>query len=501
MTTSGHARHRRRARRRRRSTSRSPPASCVTVRPAGDPRGRARRRRRRRPARPTTARPRQRPADAPADGTALSRATTMANRSLPAGRYFGAFVADRRRPVRRWSSSPATRPHAAARPRPAGRHHGHPDRPHARRQGARPGRPRAGPPDHRAAGQRPRRRRGRGRHRGQREHRHLGPRRQRRPGPRARRRPRSCGSARSRSGPEPAAARRRTPRRAAGATPDRPRRRRPAAAPTPPTATPRRGRASRRAATPPAPTAAATPPDGAVDRPRRPATPTRPPVHARSRRSRRRYATLHLRQRRTSPARRAAGPRTTSPPAARTARVKYLLGPAIIEGTEIADASAGTDARPPASGSSRWTSTTQGRDDLGRATPPRNVGNAASRIVLDGQVVSAPTINGRDQRRHDQITGNFTQAEATELANQLKYGALPLTLHARRPRSRSRPTLGAEQLQAGLIAGGIGLALVFVYALLYYRAARPGHDRQPGAVRRSSSTRAWCCSAGRSASP
>ena len=66
------------------------------------------------------------------------------------------------------------------------------------------------------------------------------------------------------------------------------------------------------------------------------------------------------------------------------------------------------------------------------------------------------------------ISGSFNQQTATELANQLKYGALPLTFSQATAESISTE-LGAQQLEAGLIAGAIGIALVFIYALLYYR--------------------------------
>jgi preprotein translocase subunit SecD len=88
-------------------------------------------------------------------------------------------------------------------------------------------------------------------------------------------------------------------------------------------------------------------------------------------------------------------------------------------------------------------------------------------FTLDGRVISAPTIQGAINGRTT-ITGDFTQEEATQLANQLKYGALPLTFTQATAQSISTE-LGAEQLKAGLIAGAIGIALVFVYALLYYR--------------------------------
>ncbi|MCZ2856961.1 protein translocase subunit SecD [Blastococcus sp. VKM Ac-2987] len=143
---------------------------------------------------------------------------------------------------------------------------------------------------------------------------------------------------------------------------------------------------------------------------------------------------------------------------------KYLLGPTIIEGTEIDDASAATD---PTDGS--WIVLLDFQSG-GRATwaayTAANVG-ANVAFTLDGRVVSAPTIQGAINGQTT-ITGDFDQESATELANQLRYGALPLTFTQATAQSISTE-LGEEQLEAGLIAGGIGIALVFVYALLYYR--------------------------------
>ena len=143
---------------------------------------------------------------------------------------------------------------------------------------------------------------------------------------------------------------------------------------------------------------------------------------------------------------------------------KYLLGPTIIEGTEIADASAGTDQTTGA-----WIVLldfkSKGRTTWANYTASHVQQNVA--FTLDGRVISAPTIQGAINGRTT-ITGDFTQEEATQLANQLKYGALPLTFTQATAQSISTE-LGAEQLKAGLIAGAIGIALVFVYALLYYR--------------------------------
>ena len=74
------------------------------------------------------------------------------------------------------------------------------------------------------------------------------------------------------------------------------------------------------------------------------------------------------------------------------------------------------------------------------------------------------TINGTTE-----ITRQLHRRAATNLANSLKYGALPLNFIQRTDTSVS-PTLGTDQLKAGLLAGGIGLALVVVYSLIYYRA-------------------------------
>jgi preprotein translocase subunit SecD len=89
-------------------------------------------------------------------------------------------------------------------------------------------------------------------------------------------------------------------------------------------------------------------------------------------------------------------------------------------------------------------------------------------IVLDGRVVSAPVIQEAITGGSAQITGNFTQQEATDLANVLKFGALPLSFEPGSAREVS-PTLGADSLRGGLIAGALGMVLVLLYMLVYYR--------------------------------
>jgi preprotein translocase subunit SecD len=145
--------------------------------------------------------------------------------------------------------------------------------------------------------------------------------------------------------------------------------------------------------------------------------------------------------------------------------LKYLLGPSVVEGTNVTNAVAGT-----ASATGEWVVNLD-FDSEGSgawaAFTAANVGKAVA-ITLDGQVISAPNINSAIAGGTTEIRGSFTQETATELANQLKYGALPLSFTQATAQSISTE-LGSEQLRAGLIAGAIGIALVFVYALVYYR--------------------------------
>ena len=90
-------------------------------------------------------------------------------------------------------------------------------------------------------------------------------------------------------------------------------------------------------------------------------------------------------------------------------------------------------------------------------------------FVLDGAVISAPSMNGVILDGKPQISGSFTQESSKTLADQLKYGALPLSFEVQSSNSISA-TLGSQQLQIGMIAGLIGLALVALYSLIVYRA-------------------------------
>jgi preprotein translocase subunit SecD len=149
---------------------------------------------------------------------------------------------------------------------------------------------------------------------------------------------------------------------------------------------------------------------------------------------------------------------------------KLLLGPVLIEGTELANASAGIPQNR-----LNWVVNlefnSQGAADFEEATgvlATRTSPMNSFAIVLDGQVISYPSVSNAIAGGRAEISGNFTQKTATELANVLKYGALPLAFEISSVDTVS-PTLGSDQLQAGIIAGIIGLVLVTVFAFVYYR--------------------------------
>jgi len=90
-------------------------------------------------------------------------------------------------------------------------------------------------------------------------------------------------------------------------------------------------------------------------------------------------------------------------------------------------------------------------------------------MVLDGLVISAPKVQTAIPNGQAEISGgNMTRTSAATLANQLSFGALPLTFSVQSEEQISA-TLGAEQLQRGLLAGLIGLVLVVIYSMLQYR--------------------------------
>ena len=144
----------------------------------------------------------------------------------------------------------------------------------------------------------------------------------------------------------------------------------------------------------------------------------------------------------------------------------YLLAPQIIDGRDISSASSGSDQQTGA-----WTVYLDFKPNAAQTWSEftaKNIGNTTA-FVLDSRVVSAATINSQISGGKTQITGSFNETEASDLANVLKYGSLPLSFKTSDAETVSA-TLGLQSLRAGLIAGLIGLIAVFIYALLYYRA-------------------------------
>jgi len=151
---------------------------------------------------------------------------------------------------------------------------------------------------------------------------------------------------------------------------------------------------------------------------------------------------------------------------------KYVLAPADLVGTDIQSATAGLPPQGGAGWQVELKMTTEGAKKFATSTQTLSAAKAPQNqfaIVLDGVVVSAPAVNEPILGGSAVITGSFTVDEAKALAQVLKYGALPIGLDVDEVQQIS-PTLGADQLRAGLIAGGFGLLLVILYLLLYYRA-------------------------------
>jgi preprotein translocase subunit SecD len=152
---------------------------------------------------------------------------------------------------------------------------------------------------------------------------------------------------------------------------------------------------------------------------------------------------------------------------------KYLLSPALIEGTEISSASA--IAPGSQQGQVQWAVGLQlktgGANEqlkLSRAMAGDQTKTFA--IVLDGQVISSPYFESVISDGSSQISGNFTEQEAKSLATSLKYGALPISFDQSKTTIQViGPSLAGDQLSAGITAGIAGLALVMLYCLFYYR--------------------------------
>ncbi len=143
----------------------------------------------------------------------------------------------------------------------------------------------------------------------------------------------------------------------------------------------------------------------------------------------------------------------------------YLLDKSIISGEQIEDATSGLDQQQ-----GQYVVDLQFKSDASTIWADFTAANVGTQtaFVLDSKVVSAPEIQEAIPGGRTQITGQFTETTARELANVLKYGSLPLSFESSEAETVSA-TLGLSSLRAGLIAGAIGLAAVLLYSLLYYR--------------------------------
>jgi len=150
-----------------------------------------------------------------------------------------------------------------------------------------------------------------------------------------------------------------------------------------------------------------------------------------------------------------------------TARVYYLVRKvAVITGNDLRNAKPSLDEMnlPAVS----FTLNNEGVAKFTRATE-QNIGRQLA-IILDGQVRSAPTIETRIAQAEARITGSFTNEEAQDLSLVLRSGALPASLTYLEERSVG-PSLGADSIRAGVTASIIGLLLVTLFMLVYYKMA------------------------------
>ncbi|MGZ4450724.1 MAG: protein translocase subunit SecD [Nocardioides sp.] len=148
---------------------------------------------------------------------------------------------------------------------------------------------------------------------------------------------------------------------------------------------------------------------------------------------------------------------------------KYLLSAALIEGTDLKSADAVIPDQQV-----NWVVTLAfngtGTEEFTKISNALYGTSDQFAIVLDGSVLSAPTMDGRITDGRAQISGNFTETSAKSLATSLKYGALPIAFDKGGTQVEVvGPSLAGNQLSAGITAGIAGLLLVMLYCLIYYR--------------------------------
>lgn len=154
---------------------------------------------------------------------------------------------------------------------------------------------------------------------------------------------------------------------------------------------------------------------------------------------------------------------------------KFILGPVELDGTQISKAVSSAMTTSAGSATGQYavdlTFNSEGKTAFGKITTrlfPLTAPRNQFAVTIDGYIVTAPAIQAVITTGTAQITGGFTSESSTALANQLKYGSLPIGFQVQSQENISA-TLGTQQLQNGLIAGAIGMLLVLIYSLFQYR--------------------------------
>jgi preprotein translocase subunit SecD len=151
----------------------------------------------------------------------------------------------------------------------------------------------------------------------------------------------------------------------------------------------------------------------------------------------------------------------------------YLLGPAGATGEVFTnEATAQIDAggwavsvnlRDGAAGEDQWNALAKQCFEGGEGCPSKQIA-----ISLDGEVISAPVVQAPSFNGSVQITGSFTEKEANDLARILQFGAVPVKFDTPTVQTVSA-SLGEDSLKAALISGLIGVLLVLLFLIFYYR--------------------------------
>jgi SecD/SecF fusion protein len=146
-----------------------------------------------------------------------------------------------------------------------------------------------------------------------------------------------------------------------------------------------------------------------------------------------------------------------------------------IDATDVNSATVGTDANTGAitvninfngAGASEWSKITNAAFSVYSSNPTSPLAQIA--IFLDNDVLTAPVVTGGGQSNQTQITGNFTSDSATQLASLISSGALPAEITTVASTTVSA-TLGQQSVTLSLIAGAIGLLIVVIFMIGYYR--------------------------------